>query len=575
MNTPVPPTPPSTTVVQNVSASGSPTGTITQTAINQSNFQLGQNLAATVLSKVASGQFSIQTNFGPLTLQTSANLVLGQSFNLQIQALGVRPLVLLLNTEAPGAPRAQAVAGTPNAQSFPNAPQTPAGPATAHQARAMVPGLSQAPVAGSGASNAPVSGPSKTLETTVSGDTSNLTQGSIAKAIVLRPRTNPNEISNSTKGLGSIGATGQSASPALSPPVLKTDQTKTNTTKTGNAPSVTPTSVTSGTSRATNLDRSVSGLKGTIDSNPPPGVTINVRILSATPPGTHLPSRIAVSPDTITGTVTGTTAGGQPIVETPTSEIALSTQKPLPRGTQIAFEIINTPKFIDGMPEPTSLVLNQQWETLREVMAALHATDPATARHMAQNVLPQGGGAITTGVLFFLSAMLTGDVRRWMGEDTLRTLQRTSGNLLDRLSQDMGDMRRMAVEPVGQEWRSYLVPIISGNALEQIKLFIRGERDQKSEDDTGSGQKLRFVIEIEFSRLGPFQFDGLSRDRSIDLMVRTRDPLSKIMREDIRRIYANTISALGFSGTIDFQQSAIFAINPTQEVHAKQSGITV
>tara|TARA_Y100001960_G_scaffold291963_1_gene333739 strand:- start:525 stop:668 length:144 start_codon:yes stop_codon:yes gene_type:complete len=47
------------------------------------------------------------------------------------------------------------------------------------------------------------------------------------------------------------------------------------------------------------------------------------------------------------------------------------------------------------------------------------------------------------------------------------------------------------------------------------------------------------------------------------------------MREDIRRIYANTISALGFSGTIDFQQSAIFAINPTQEVHAKQSGITV
>ncbi|MBO89676.1 MAG: hypothetical protein CMP14_09150 [Rickettsiales bacterium] len=483
--------------------------------------------------------------------------------------------MLLLNTEVQGAPQAQVVSGTPNAQSFPNAPQTPAGQGTVHEAQATVPGLSHAPVTGGGASKTRVPGLPQTLETAVSGDTSNLTQGSIAKAIVLRSRTNPNGISSSIKGLGSTDAIGQSASSALSPTVLKTDQTKANTTKTGNAPALTPTSVTSGTPRATNFDRSVSGLKGIIDSNPPPGVTINVRILSATPPGTPLPSRIAVSPDTITGTVTGTTAGGQPIVETPTSEIALSTQKSLPRGTQIAFEIINTPKLIDGMPEPTSLVLNQQWETLREVMAALHATDPAAARHMAQNVLPQGGGAITTGVLFFLSAMLTGDVRRWMGEDTLRILQRTSGNLLDRLSQDMGDMRRMAVEPVGQEWRSYLVPIISGNALEQIKLFIRGERDQKSEDDTGSGQNLRFVIEIEFSRLGPFQFDGLSRDRSIDLMVRTRDPLSKIMREDIRRIYANTISALGFSGTIDFQQSAIFAINPTQEVHAKQSGITV
>ena len=51
--------------------------------------------------------------------------------------------------------------------------------------------------------------------------------------------------------------------------------------------------------------------------------------------------------------------------------------------------------------------------------------------------------------------MLTGDVRRWIGEDLMRTLQRTGGNLLDRLQRDMGDMRRMANEPAGQEWRSY------------------------------------------------------------------------------------------------------------------------
>ena len=126
----------------------------------------------------------------------------------------------------------------------------------------------------------------------------------------------------------------------------------------------------------------------------------------------------------------------------------------MPRGTQLTLQIIDTPKFLSGMPEPTSLVLSQQWETLREVMAALRSTDPATARHMAQYVLPQAGGPMTTGVLFFLSAMLTGDVRRWMGEDSLRILQRTSGNLLERLSQDLGDMRRMAIEPAGQEWRS-------------------------------------------------------------------------------------------------------------------------
>ena len=108
MNTPVPPTPPSTIGAQNVPVSGTPTGTIMQTTINQSNLQIGQNLAATVLSRAAFGQFSIQTNLGQLTLQTAASLVVGQSLNIQIQALGARPIVSLLNAEAPpGAPQSK------------------------------------------------------------------------------------------------------------------------------------------------------------------------------------------------------------------------------------------------------------------------------------------------------------------------------------------------------------------------------------------------------------------------------------------------------------------------------------
>jgi hypothetical protein len=569
MNTPVPPTPPSTIGAQNVPVSGTPSGTIMQTTINQSNLQIGQNLAATVISRAAFGQFSIQTNLGQLTLQTAASLVVGQSLNIQIQALGARPIVSLLNAEAPpGAPQSKPVTGA--------ATQARLAPGASVPQGQSVTGIPPAPVAKGAAPQAQVSGLPQTHASQVSGDTSNLTQGSIAKATVLRSRTNPAGISNLNKGLESTGARGHSGPPPVSPTELKTSQKKTNTTKTGNVSGVTPTSLTSSASRATSPGSPVPvPNNGSETSKLPPGTTINVRIVSATPPNTPSPSNIAISQGAIIGTVIGATTSGLPIVETSTNDIALSTQNPMPRGTQLTLQIIDTPKFLSGMPEPTSLVLNQQWETLREVMAALRSTDPATARHMAQNVLPQAGGPMTTGVLFFLSAMLTGDVRRWMGEDSVRILQRTSGNLLERLSQDLGDMRRMAIEPAGQEWRSYLIPILSGNDLEQLKLFIRGERDQKSENEKSSGQKLRFVIEIEFSRLGPFQFDGLSQDRSIDLMVRTRDPLSKRMRDDIRRIYADTISALGFSGTIDFQQSEIFELNPTQEVHDKKSGITV
>jgi hypothetical protein len=275
------------------------------------------------------------------------------------------------------------------------------------------------------------------------------------------------------------------------------------------------------------------------------------------------------------GSVTGTTPTGQTIVQTSLGEIGVSARSTLPRGSQVALQLAGAPVLPSPLGDSSSLLVSQHWETLRAAIAALQSNDPAAARTLTQQVLPQGGGPITTGMLFFLSAILTGDVRRWMGEESMRVLQRTSGNLLDRLRQDFGDMRRMATEPSGQEWRSYLIPILVGGELEQLKLFIRGERDQEDEKNSDKKRGTRFVIEVEFSRLGPFQFDGLTQERTIDLMVRTRAPLVEKMQDDIRQIFTNAVSALGFSGVINFHRSQSFELNPTQEMYAQQSGLTV
>jgi len=171
--------------------------------------------------------------------------------------------------------------------------------------------------------------------------------------------------------------------------------------------------------------------------------------------------------------------------------------------------------------------------------------------------------------------MMTGDLRRWMGEEAMRILQRSGGNLLDRLRRDIGEMQRMANEPSGQEWRSYIIPLLAGANLQQLKLFVRGEKEPENEGEQEKNRDIRFVIEVEFSKLGPFQFDGLSREKTIDLMVRNRDALSEGMHDDIRAIFANAISALGFTGSINFQRTEVFELNPTQEIHASQSGFTV
>ena len=515
MNTPVPPTPPSSALLQALSASpGSSTGTVVQSTLAQNTLQLGQTLLGTVLNRPAPGQFIIQTDAGQLTLQTAANLFSGANVSLQVQNIGARTQVLIVPAQAQG--------------------RNTASPASGNQ-----PAI-----------------------------TPTLTQGSTITATVTRPATNtttPNAASASPN-TGGTGTAGNVASVTSGAPPVASAATSAGTPQAGSA----VTSATSSTAAAP------SGLaSASVAPSFSAGTTFNVRIQTISPPGTSGPSSAAgASPGSLNGTVTGTGPSGQTLVQTAQGEISLAARSPLPRGTQLGLQMTSVPLAPLEGGEETSLLLTRQWEALRDAIEALRATDPAAARNLTQQVLPQGGGPLTTGVLFFLSAMMTGDLRRWMGEDAMRALQRAGGNLLERLGRDIGEMQRMATDPSGQEWRSYLIPILVGSDLQQLKLFIRGEKE--TEDESGSQNRdTRFVIEVEFSNLGPFQFDGLSRGKNIDLMIRTREALAEQMRDEIRSIFADTISALGFTGTLNFQRTLTFELNPTQEVQYRQGGLTV
>ena len=103
MNTPVPPTPPSSSELpQALSASSGNTGTVIQSTLAQNALQLGQTLLGNVLNRPAPGQFIIQTDAGQLTLQTTANLLNGSSVILQVQNIGPRTQLQILPAQTQG-----------------------------------------------------------------------------------------------------------------------------------------------------------------------------------------------------------------------------------------------------------------------------------------------------------------------------------------------------------------------------------------------------------------------------------------------------------------------------------------
>lgn len=296
----------------------------------------------------------------------------------------------------------------------------------------------------------------------------------------------------------------------------------------------------------------------------PAGSSVTIRILGLSAPGTSGP----LGGGTLTGTVGSPGPLGETLIQTPAGTLAVALRHPPPPGSVIRLAI-------DGWsaPQPAAtlnLPLSAQWQALADILATLRSADPSAARALTQ-ATPQPGAALTASVLFFLSALSTGDMRRWLGNETFRGIERSAG--MDRLRADFGEIRRLSSEPAGQDWRLVLIPLLTDQGLEHLRLFLRDQRGQEGEDTPETG--TRFVLEVALSRLGRLQFDGLTERKAIRLILRMETPLPEAMRHDIRGIFVDTLSALGMTGEIAFQVARPFPVNPLQEHAASGIGVTI
>jgi hypothetical protein len=141
------------------------------------------------------------------------------------------------------------------------------------------------------------------------------------------------------------------------------------------------------------------------------------------------------------------------------------------------------------------------------------------------------------------------------------------------VSAEFGQLQRTATDANGQDWRLFLIPILTEEGLDQLRLLVRPHEEEGHDSQGENG--TRFMIEVNMSRLGPFQFDGLTRKKQLDLVVRTQRELPSEMRDDIRSIFGNTVSALGFTGSIGFRVVPRFEIEPVDQAAAGHEDLTV
>ena len=107
-------------------------------------------------------------------------------------------------------------------------------------------------------------------------------------------------------------------------------------------------------------------------------------------------------------------------------------------------------------------------------------------------------------------------------------------------------------------------------------MHFRGESNQHNQIDDGDA--TRFIIELDLSKLGRIQLDGLvtSKGKHFDLFVRSEVPLGKSMRRDLNNIFIDFMEITGISGKIVMHSSLPFVNVPTPySSHDNSLGVIV
>lgn len=316
-----------------------------------------------------------------------------------------------------------------------------------------------------------------------------------------------------------------------------------------------------------------------------PVAAAQVSILTTETPGLKLPNPQGLGPHTptppqsveitapvmrLTGQVTGTATNGAVVVQTSAGEIQLNIRANVPPGSSVTFEVLTTqaPRAdaptLPAPPSPTPPTLplitpTTGWSSLSEAMQLLQRLDPQAAAQLTA-AIPDGGPRTAVASMAFVQAMRSGDARQWPGDTALRALERASPRGAQLASQISGEVREMAARAAdaGGEWRTLPMPWNADGKIERVNLITRREgaddEDDEKKKKSGKGKGTRFLINLDLSRLGEMQLDGMfvKTTRAFDMMVRTKDPLPDDMRRDLAGLFANSNAAMGLKGALSF-----------------------
>jgi hypothetical protein len=564
----------------------------------------GTIIKGTVQGRDPDGLLVVVTDKGALKLSTPANIPSGTQVTLEVRSAGDRLQVIVLAVE--NQPASGASGQGPRTGAAP-APTTPTNPQTQTPAPTTGTAPPPAPVAivgsvlhGTIVQTAPdtlnqlirsllpapfaaqVSAPQlPTAATPVGGAGAPATPGQPARPTQTQPSGAPTSPANEALPKALVTALQSDVRAKIEALFFSTPPTK------GAAASALPTQLT-GTlapgaqGAAQNTQALAQSLKLPIALTT--GSEVRLRLIAvASAPGQPLAiaTPAVAAQHTIVGRIIGYTPSGNAVLHSPLGAIILQGALHVPVGTELSMGVEPASPTPAALPTGTSslpqllLSVARSWPSLTEAIALLrqNSSNADTLAVLAR--LPQAGPKLAAGLIAAMQALRTGDAEALLGA---LVAARAGGTARDetarKVRQEFAQVSALAQDRPGVDWRCCFIPILDDGTIRQINLFYRRDRRKERKDAKDEKAGTRFIVEVDMSRMGPFQFDGLVREKQFDLMVRSHIALPQKFKHDITELFHEALELGDYRGGLVFQKVKDFPVSPLEEIEKSATSVS-
>ncbi len=266
-----------------------------------------------------------------------------------------------------------------------------------------------------------------------------------------------------------------------------------------------------------------------------------------------------------------------PLIVTKIGVLALEEKIQLPHLTPVTVEIT-------GIAEPPSFVLPEQrdetaFQAFREALAGLQKSDPAAFESL-KSILPQTGVKLPALIHTFITAASQGvPLASFIGEANaiaIQNLGEKGRTLISAMEKEFSASSKK-VSDGRSSWQAWSIPILSGAVVEPVSLYLQRPQED-ARQQKGAAVKpnaVRFVLDLNLSKLGKLQMDGLAHgsERRFDLIVRHQDDLPASFDEKVRQIFTQTLSALNYTGTVKTDHTDQFIVLTEEAENKPKSGV--